>query len=50
MSKKKKKKKRTKKFLFDFNETKPNFPAGISAQNATRKNIPDCNLNELFVS
>ena len=29
---------------------KPNFPPGFSAQNATSKNIPNCNLNELFVS
>ena len=28
---------------------KPNFPAGFSALNATSKNIPNCNLNELFV-
>ena len=31
-------------------KTTTNFPAGFSAQNATRKNIPNCNLNELFVS
>ena len=29
---------------------KPNFSAGFSAQNATSKNIPNCNLNELLVS
>ena len=29
---------------------KPNLPAGFSAQNASSKNIPNCNLNELFVS
>ena len=29
---------------------KPNFSAGFSAQNATSKNIPDFNLNDLFAN
>ena len=43
-------KKGAKSFDLILMKQKPNFPAGFSAQNATRKNIPNCNLNELFVS
>ena len=43
-------KKGPKSFYLILMKQKPKFSAGFSAQNATSKNISNCNLNELFVS
>ena len=43
-------KKGPKSFYLILMKQKPNILAGFSAQNATSKTIPNCNLNELFVS